>query len=213
MPLRGLSRGHEVKGNVIVTQPELSRASRLGFTAFDVEAAMPDLLRWLADPDVRRWYDEGEPTANNLRRRFAPEPGVRPYSILIDNHPVGYIQMYWLRDHPEYQRQIDIDPDAVSIDLFIGEPDYRNQGWGSDILGTCLDRLVFGDMGATLAMIAPDPANHRAVRSYEKAGFRAVKTVHVVDEEHPGNTGDELVMLLPRDEWQTSQPSPSAKRH
>jgi RimJ/RimL family protein N-acetyltransferase len=47
-------------------------------------------------------------------------------------------------------------------------------------------------------MIAPDPANARAVRCYEKVGFRPVRTVHVVDEDHPGNTGDELVMLLDR---------------
>lgn len=192
-------------------QPEHSRSSRIEFVPFEVETALPDLRRWLADPDVRRWYDEGEPTTANLRRRFAPDPGVRACSILIDGCPAGYIQVYWLRDHPEYQRQVDVDPEAVSIDLFIGEPDLRGQGWGPEILRACLDRLVFGEMAAPLAMIAPDPANHRAVRSYGKAGFRAVKTVHVVDDEHPGNTGDELVMLLTRDEWQ-SRVAPGAKK-
>ena len=108
-------------------QPEHSRSSRIEFVPFEVETALPDLRRWLVDPDVRRWYDEGEPTTANLRRRFAPDPGVRACSILIDRCPAGYIQVYWLRDHPEYQRQVDVDPEAVSIDLFIGEPDLRGQ--------------------------------------------------------------------------------------
>jgi len=177
---------------------ENPREHRIGFATFNVDAALPDFVHWLADPDVRRWYDEGEPTAENLRLRFAPDPDVRPFSILIDGQAVGYIQVYRLRDHPDYLRQVEVDPDAVAIDLFLGELDVRNRGWGAEVLRTCLDQIVFGEMAAPMAMVAPDPANIRAVRSYEKAGFRGVKTVHVVDDEHPGNTGDELVMLLSR---------------
>ena len=60
-----------------------------------------------------------------------------------------------------------------------------------------LDRILFGEMAASPAMIAPDPENTRADRCYEQVGFRAIRIVHVVDDEHPENTGDELVMLLP----------------
>lgn len=182
--------------------PASPRAKRIAFAPFDLETALPDMIRWLTDPDVRHWYDEGEPTPENLRQRFAYDPGVRACSIVIDDRPMGYIQVYRLRDQPDYQRQVGIDPAAVAIDLFIGEPDYRNKGWGAEILRACLDRLVFGEMNAPLAMIGPHPANRRAIRSYEKAGFRAVKTVHVVDD-HPGNTGDELIMLLSRDTWRS----------
>jgi aminoglycoside 6'-N-acetyltransferase len=178
--------------------PQTSRADRIAFHAFDLEEALPNLLRWLGDPDVRPWYDEGELTPENLSARFAPDATTHCYTIAIDNQPVGYIQTYRIGDEPEYQRQVDVDPDAVATDLFIGESAYRNGGWGTEVLRVFLERIVFGKMGASLAMIAPDPANARAVRCYEKAGFHPVKTVHVVDEDHPGNTGDELVMLLNR---------------
>ncbi len=69
------------------------------------------------------------------------------------------------------------------------------------MLRACLERLVFGEMEAPLAMIAPDPENARAVRSYEKAGFRPLKRVYVTDDD-PGNTGWELVMLLEREEFE-----------
>jgi len=41
-------------------------------------------------------------------------------------------------------------------------------------------------------------AHERRREAGARAGFRWVKTVPVVDEEHPGNTGDEYVMLLRR---------------
>jgi aminoglycoside 6'-N-acetyltransferase len=101
-------------------------------------------------------------------------------------------------DEPEYARQLQVDPGAVGIDLFIGEAWARNRGLGSPVLRAFLDQVVFGEMGAQVAIIAPEPANARAIRAYEKAGFQWVKTVHVIDEESPVNTGDEYVMRLTR---------------
>ena len=44
------------------------------------------------------------------------------------------------------------------------------------------------------AVIAPNPENHRAIRSYEKAGFEHLKTVWVeVENEY------EYVMVRSRD--------------
>ncbi len=176
------------------------RDERIGFRPVEIERDLADLLRWLGDPDVRRWYDEGELSEANIGRKFAPEPPMRKLIILIDDTPVGYIQVYRLADEEEYRRQVDVSAEAVAMDLFIGEAAYRGQGWGTDVIRACLDRIVFGEMDAPLAMIAPDPENARAVRSYAKAGFRPVKTVYVTDDE-PGNTGYELVMLLTREEF------------
>ena len=176
-------------------------SDRVTFRPLDRED-LPLMLRWLADPDVRPWYDEGELTPENIAAKYAPLiDGTEPtcgFIIVIGDVPAGYIQAYRVGDHPEYQRQVDVDPAAVGIDLFLGAPERRNRGWGAVVLRAFLDRIVFGEMGADLAAICPGPANTRAVRSYERAGFRAVKTVYVVDEE-PGNTGHELVMLLERD--------------
>lgn len=179
---------------------QVSRSDRIAFHPLDLDARLDDMIRWLGDPDVRPWYDEGELSADNIRRQFAPEPGLDRYTIVIDDRPVGYIQAYRLGNEPDYQRQVDIDPDAVATDLFIGEAAYRNAGWGAELLRLFHERIVFGEMDANLAMIGPSPENHRAVASYGKVGFRPVKAVDVVDER-PGNTGTELIMLLTREEF------------
>lgn len=174
------------------------RTQRIGFRAIDIDHDVHLMLEWLDDPEVNRWYQEGDHSLENYRQRFAPEATTHKFIILIDDHPVGYLQVYRLSDEPEYADQLGLDHDAVSIDLFIGDKDFRGKGWGSDVLRVALDRIVFGQMRADYACINPDPTNLRAVRSYERTGFRGDRVVWVQDEA-PENTGHERIMLLSRE--------------
>jgi aminoglycoside 6'-N-acetyltransferase len=160
---------------------------------------LPNITRWLNDPDVAPWYGEGDPTLEQLTTKYTPlidgtEP-TRGFIIVIDDRDAGYIQGYRIADHPEYARQIEVEPGAVGIDLFIGEAEYRNRGYGSAVLQAFLGNIVFGTMTAPVAIIAPEPGNLRAIRSYAKAGFRWIKTVYIHDPDEPDNTGDEYVMI------------------
>ncbi len=162
---------------------------------------LPGIQRWLSDPDVALWWREPDLSLDALVGKYQPmidgtEP-VRGFVIVIDGQPVGFIQAYRLRDHPDYQRQLDVDPGAVATDLFIGEAAWRNRGWGTEVVRAFLDRIVFGEIATTLAVIAPEPANARAIHVYGQVGFRWEKTVRVVDDDH-ARTNDEYVMLLQR---------------
>lgn len=174
---------------------------RIAFRPLD-SADLPDMRRWLADPDVAAWWRKPDLSLDALVGKYQPmidgtEP-VRGFVIRIDGQPVGFIQAYRLGDHPDYQRQLAVDPDAVATDLFIGEAVWRDRGWGTAVLHAFLDRVVFGEMGTDLAVIAPEPGNARAIRVYERVGFRWVKTVPVVDEDDPAQTNEEYVMILVR---------------
>ncbi len=165
-------------------------------------ANLPDMQRWLADPGVAAWWRETDLGLDALVGKYGPmidgnEP-VRGFVIVIDRQPAGFIQAYRLGVHPDYQRQLDIDPGAVATDLFIGDAAWRNRGWGSVVLRVFLDRIVFGEMGTALAVIAPEPANARAIRVYGRVGFRWEKTVPVVDDDDPSRTNQEYVMTLTR---------------
>lgn len=166
------------------------------------DADIPAMQRWLEDPDVAAWYHEDSTELSYLREHYAPviagEEPTRGFIILLDGRDAGYIQAYVIDDHPDYARQIGVDPGAVGIDLFLGEAWARNRGLGAVVLRAFLREIVFGEMGAEIAIIAPEPANGRAIRSYGRAGFAWLKTVPIVDES-PANTGDEYVMRLTRD--------------
>jgi aminoglycoside 6'-N-acetyltransferase len=166
------------------------------------ETDMPMLKRWLEDPDVAPWYQEDSTELDALRERYrlvvTGEEPTRGFVIRVDGRDAGYIQAYVIDDHPDYARQMAVDPGAVGIDLVLGEPWARNRGYGAAVLRGFLREVVFGEMDAGIAIIAPEPGNARAIRAYERAGFAWVKTVPVVDES-PANTGDEYVMRLTRE--------------
>lgn len=176
------------------------REARILFRPLSMDD-IPQMLTWLADPDVSPWYSEGELTIANLAETYrGPIEGTEPtgcFIIVIDGVEAGMIQAYVIDDHPEYARQLEMPARAVGTDVFLGERSLRGKGWGAPVLRAFHRRIVFGEMQASLAVIAPSPDNARAIHVYERAGFRWLKTVAIVDER-PENTGDEYVMVLNR---------------
>jgi RimJ/RimL family protein N-acetyltransferase len=73
----------------------------------------------------------------------------------------------------------------IGVDLSIGDPERIAQGIGSGALRAFAENLV--RQGHSTIIIDPDPTNTRAVRAYEKAGFRAIPRLL-------GRTGDTLIM-------------------
>lgn len=186
-----------------------SRESRIRFRLLSLDD-IPQMLTWLSDPDVSPWYSDGELTIEHLTDKYRePIDGTEPtrcFISTIDGRDAGYIQAYVIDDHPDYARQIDLPVGAVGTDVFLGEPTLRGQGWGAPMLRAFHRRIVFGEMGASVAIIAPSPDNARAIRAYEKAGFRSLKTVGIVDE-HPENTGDEYVMTMTATDFASWEPA------
>ena len=102
------------------------------------------------------------------------------FIVATDARPFGYIQCYdpdvWpdngLGDHPRGTR---------GIDQFIGELAMVDRGHGSAFIRVFIDRLLAS--GTPRVITDPDPANARAIRAYEKAGFRRDRLVSTPDGE------------------------------
>lgn len=164
---------------------------------------IPQLHAWLNNPRVAEWYGLGVenisfPKLEQVEANYLPRVrGEKPtfcYIMLLDGHAFGYVQTYRMGSYPDYADVISAGHDAWGIDIFIGEDEYRDRGLGTAALRLFLEREVFGHRGAPTAIIAPNPKNARAVRSYEKAGFTHLRTVWVpVENEY------EYVMSLAKD--------------
>jgi RimJ/RimL family protein N-acetyltransferase len=85
------------------------------------------------------------------------------------------------------------------VGLGIGETEYWGKGYGTDIMNVLL-RFAFTEVNLRRVTLSVFEYNPRAIRSYEKAGFRHEgRTRKVLNKE--GQRWDVLYMGILRDEW------------
>ena len=154
------------------------------------ECHFPLLLKWLETPHVKAWWDQDVVwTPELVTKRFGTY--VQGYKILknikkpmhgfiicIDDKEIGYIQYYNAYDFPREQGYVieGLPQNMASIDLFIGEEEFIGKG-----LGPVIMMQFFKDHIASVydaCFVDPDTTNTSAIRAYEKAGFKRVKTVN-----------------------------------
>ena len=122
------------------------------------EADVAALAALGRDPEVRRWWAELD------------EPYIRgkvgdglTFAILCEGEVAGMIQFYEELDH-EYRH--------AGMDLFLGTP-FQDRGLGADTVRT-MARYLVRERGHHRLVIDPSADNERAIRCYEKVGFRRV---------------------------------------
>ena len=148
-------------------------------------ADLPLMRRWLNTEHVMAWYGvgsaKGPSTLETVTAHYTPsisgQVPTDPFLILHEGRPIGYIQRYAIRDWPDYAAVVDVNEHAAGVDLFIGDPDVVHRGLGAHVLRRFLRDVVFADPASESCIIGPEPENRGAIRSYEKAGFRYLKTV------------------------------------
>ena len=153
------------------------------------EADLPMIEVWLAQPHMAEWWGDPLVEIADIREHI-DSVSVEPLIIELDGVPIGYIQSYdpHLEDDHPYSDQ---PFGTLGIDLSIGQPELVGIGHGSAIARQFTD-MLFAE-GAPRVIIDPDPSNARAVRAYEKAGFRALG-------ERTSEYGHVLLMARDREE-------------
>src|ERR1051325_5052602 len=133
---------------------------------------LPLIRRWLEAPHVSKWWPGADRQVANISSHLT-EPNIELFVVHADARPIGYLQCY---DVPAGGQPFPEHPSGSrGIDQFIGEADMIGCGHGSAFIRSFVDRLF--DAGVPRVMTDPDPANARAVRAYEKAGFAADRLV------------------------------------
>jgi RimJ/RimL family protein N-acetyltransferase len=161
-------------------------------------ADFPMMFRWRINPVVAQRWDPAPATIDELEPEFGPMiDGAEPVNGVIVEYastPIGFIQWYRLRDHPDYSG-IDLAPEgAAGIDLFIGEDDYRYRGYGAPMLRAFLREVLFAHPDITACAIDPLVENTSAIAAYRRTGFREAGIRYNAYEK-----GDSLIMLINRE--------------
>jgi aminoglycoside 6'-N-acetyltransferase len=147
--------------------------------------------RWLDTPHVAAWWHDPAEQFELVSGDLA-HPDVAQFIVETGGRPFAYLQCYQLSD---WNCGFGAQPDGTrGLDQFIGEADMLGHGHGSAFIRAFAQRILAD--GAPRVVIDPDPANVRAIRCYEKAGFRATTVV---------DTPDGPALLMIRD---ATQPPP-----
>lgn len=137
----------------------------------------------LREPSVARWWtppDEAGPAADWLA-----DEGQVSLVIEHDGVVVGSIQFVEVVD-PNYR--------TASIDLFISTA-AQGRGLGPDAI-RAVARHLFEARDQHHLTIDPSAANDRAIRAYQKVGFRPVGVMRAYERGADGSWHDNLLMDL-----------------
>jgi aminoglycoside 6'-N-acetyltransferase-1b/aminoglycoside 6'-N-acetyltransferase-2 len=136
------------------------------------EAHLTILKDWLKRDHIRPVWQEPE-DESEFKEKFLnqlPQRSVYAFIIYFEHHPIGYLQYYnankvgggWWENEK---------PGTFGVDLMIGEEKLLGRGYGATIITEFLSLIKAREESVTSFIIDPDPSNHRAIKSFEKAGF------------------------------------------
>lgn len=153
------------------------------------------LLRWLSDPRVLEFYEgrDAHFTPEAIREKFF-DGELSRCIIEWEGIPAGYLQYYPLDGEGRAEYQFDGPEKKLwAADQFLGEPSLWGKGLGRRFLTLLLSHL-FEEAGAEAVLLDPHAGNERAIRCYERCGFRKEKLLPA-HELHEGEWRDCLLMV------------------
>jgi aminoglycoside 6'-N-acetyltransferase len=165
---------------------ERLRGERVSLRPLEASDA-PTLGRIAAEPEIAHWWLGL--TERDILEMAGPDEDALVFAVELDGEVIGLAQAGEEAD-PDYRH--------ASIDLFLGTA-WHGQGLGADTIRT-LARWLFAERGHHRITIDPALANERAIRSYERIGFKRVGVLRRYERGLDGEWHDGLLLdLLPEE--------------
>jgi aminoglycoside 6'-N-acetyltransferase len=140
------------------------------------------VLGIVTGPGVREWW--GPLQDPDYEREGLRNDGAA-FAIEVDGETVGWVG---------FNEETEPDYKFASLDISLA-PSHQRHGLGPEALRTAIGWLV-EERGHHRFTIDPAVANERAIRAYEKVGFRPVGVMRQADKRADGTWEDCLLMDL-----------------
>ena len=150
------------------------------------EKDLDALVAILREPSVARWWGPQE-SDEELRESLRSDDVA--FTIRVDGDVAGWLNV-WSVDEPDCR--------WAALDIFLG-PNHQDRGIGPRALRLAIDWLI-AERGHHRFTIDPDARTARAIRAYEKVGFRRVGTMRAYERGADGTWHDGLLLDLLADE-------------
>ena len=178
---------------------DLFRGELVRFTLEEPETAAKLDALWQRDSELHRLADSSparlfserkikEWIEKQVETGFPPDRYFFSVRTLAEDKYIGFLGI-----------SIDLIHREAWVGLGIGEREFWSKGYGSDMMKLC-QRYVFSELGLERLSLGLYEYNPRALRSYEKCGFRLEGRTRQ-DLMREGRRYDSLWMGILREEW------------
>ncbi|WP_019413976.1 GNAT family N-acetyltransferase [Paenisporosarcina sp. TG20] len=135
------------------------------------------LVKWLSDPSVLEFYEgrDNPFDLDKVNKAFYSSEDVDEVKCIIEfeENEIGYIQFYQLDDETKKEYGY-LNEKVYGTDQFIGEVEYWDKGIGTLLVKSMVNYLI-EQKKADRVVMDPQSRNVRAIKCYEKCGFKKVR--------------------------------------
>ncbi len=178
---------------------DLFRGELVRFTAEEPAARARAEVNWQRDTEFHRLADESparlmsekgikEWFEKQVKKGFEPKRYFFSVRTLDEDKHIGFLSMWVNLVHGEGW-----------VGIGIGDREFWGKGYGTDMMKLCL-QYAFTELNLRRMSLGLMEYNPRALRSYEKAGFRLEGRTRS-DICRDGKRYDSLWMGVLRDDW------------
>ncbi|MCA9507691.1 MAG: GNAT family N-acetyltransferase [Myxococcales bacterium] len=139
--------------------------------------------KWQQVPHVRdSWFIGGYEPAEYMEKKLDGNGYDYPFIIMVDKKAFGFLQccdLYAYRTTCPKPKGVFCHEDegTYCLDLFIADENNLGKGIGTKIVDSFVKKLL-SEFNAKKILIDPSAKNKRAIRCYEKAGFKKIRKAH-----------------------------------
>lgn len=155
---------------------------------------LPTFVRWFNDHEVTHYLQMTGPLSLAQEERWFESQLEDEKSMVLAIETLDGVHIGNLGLH-----RIDSRNRHAQLGIVIGEKEYWDKGCGTDAVRTAL-RYAFDELNLNRVYLRVYEYNKRAIRCYEKCGFRHEGTLRQ-DLFHDGRYHDTLIMGVLREEF------------
>jgi len=178
---------------------DLFRGELVRLTLVEPETGAKASLLWQRDSEFHRLLDNNPARSNSEKKikewfekeaesGFKPERFAFSVRTLADDRYIGFLSVW-----------VDLIHSEAWVGLGIGVREDWSKGYGTDMMRLC-QQYVFSELCLERLSLGLFEYNSRALRSYEKCGFRPEGRTRN-DTLREGKRYDSLWMGILREEW------------